>query len=53
MPNKKKKNKKPWYKRIRKLWGFNPKTRYKKGNKKIRRRNKSKTKKELKEKCDG
>lgn len=47
------KKKKPWYEKIRKIWILNPKTRYKRGNKKIRRRNKSKTTKELKEKCNG
>jgi hypothetical protein len=41
------KEKKPWYKKVRKQWLFNPKTRVK-PNKKKRRKDKQKTKEELK-----
>ncbi len=37
------------YKKIRKVWKIDPRTRFKEGNKKIRRRDKQKTKNELKE----
>ena len=37
------------YKSIRKFWTINPKTRFKKGNKKTRRRNKDKIRKEMRE----
>jgi len=37
------------YKTIRKFWLINPKTRFKKGNKKSRRRNKDKLRKEIRE----
>ena len=35
------------YKKIRKTWTINPKTRFKKGNKKKRRREKDKLRKEI------